>query len=76
VLSKLTIATATRIQCCFYCSLPDGLFNDTFIWRGYLELNEEVWQYVLDWNEWGGVTRGLFLIRTLDLAVGNYKVIY
>jgi len=40
---------------------------------------EVIWNWMrrsddmLDWNEWGGVTRWLFLIRSLDLALGNYK---
>ena len=31
---------------------------------------------MLDWNEWGGVVPELFLIGSLDLAVGNYKLFY
>jgi len=31
---------------------------------------------MLDWNDWFVVARGLFLIGSLDLAVGNYKAFY
>ena len=31
---------------------------------------------MLDWNEWAGVARGIFLIRSLDLAEESYEVFY